>query len=365
MIIDRNSPIPQYFQLQTWLREQIEQGVFKSGDKIPTEEELVQITGLARATIRQAIFNLVNMGYVTRQRRLGTFVTFRSGAMNAKDIVGVLVPDIRAGYAPELARGIENEAAKNKLSTILCNTDDLFVKADFHADRLIANSVCGVIFVPTAASDEKNRMIIEKFRTRKIPVVLADRTVADIEVDHVTTDNFEGAYQLTAYLLKKGHKRIGITLSTLFSTKRLRLEGYKKALLDNGIPPDPTIIRLHNGPFAERHYVQSARTLMSKESGVTAILAGHDRIAYLVYSIAQDMGVSIPEHISLVGYDDLHPSCSHLISLTTMHQPIYEMGQESLKVLLTRISDKSTSIQKIDLKSHLVERTSVLPHEVR
>ena len=61
MIIDRDSPIPQYFQLQTWLIEQIEQGVFKVDDKIPTEEELVQITGLARATIRQAIQNLVNI----------------------------------------------------------------------------------------------------------------------------------------------------------------------------------------------------------------------------------------------------------------------------------------------------------------
>ena len=69
MIIDRNSPIPQYFQLQTWLFEQIEQGVFKPNDKIPTEEELSQLTGLARATIRQAIQNLVNMGYLIRKKK--------------------------------------------------------------------------------------------------------------------------------------------------------------------------------------------------------------------------------------------------------------------------------------------------------
>ncbi|MCG2715771.1 MAG: GntR family transcriptional regulator, partial [Candidatus Marinimicrobia bacterium] len=218
MIIDRNSPVPQYFQLQTWLHEQIEQGIFKPDDKIPTEEEFVRITGLARATIRQAINNLVNMGYLNRRRRLGTFVNRQANLSQRKDIIGVLVPDIRAGYAPELARGVEDAAANNKLSTILCNTDDLFVKADFHADRLIENSVCGVVFVPTAAPDDKNRLILEKFQKRNIPVVMADRIIPRMDVDYVTTDNFDGAYTMTKYLLNKGHQKIAITLSTLFST---------------------------------------------------------------------------------------------------------------------------------------------------
>jgi DNA-binding LacI/PurR family transcriptional regulator len=361
MIIDRNSPVPQYFQLQTWLREQIEQGVFKPDDKIPTEEELVQITGLARATIRQATTNLVNMGYLTRKRRLGTFVTIQTDSSRQKDIIGVLVPDIRAGYAPELARGVEDGAANNKLSTILCNTDDLFVKADFHADRLIENSVCGVVFVPTAAADDKNRQIVEKFRKRNIPVVLADRIIPDIDVDYVTTDNLDGAYKLTKYLLEKGHRKIGITLSTLFSTERLRFEGYKKALNDNHIPFDPGVVFLHNGPYTEKHYLQTAKAMLDNRRKLTAIFAGHDRIAYLIYSVALKYRMTIPEDLSLVGYDDLHPTCSHLIPLTTMHQPIYEMGQESLKILVSRIRGEMASTQQIVLRSHLVERTSAAP----
>ncbi|MCJ7552353.1 MAG: GntR family transcriptional regulator, partial [Ignavibacteriaceae bacterium] len=75
MIVDKTSPIPSYFQLQTWLKEQIQQGIFKLNDKIPTEEELVKLTGLARATVRQAIQNLSNMGYLVRKKGLGTFVT--------------------------------------------------------------------------------------------------------------------------------------------------------------------------------------------------------------------------------------------------------------------------------------------------
>jgi len=346
--------------LQTWLIEQIEQGVFKTNDKIFTDEELVQLTGLARATVRQAVQNLVNMDYLVRKKRLGTFVLNREVATDKRTIVGILIPDIRTGYAPELARGAEDEAAKTKHSLIICNTDDLFVKAEFHADRLIENSVSGVIFVPTAAEDERNRVIIKKFERNKIPVVLADRTLPGVDIDYVTTDNFDGAYQLTNYLIRMGHKKIAIALSTLFSTERLRFEGYKKALEENNIQIDPSIIIADSGPFIEKRYMQYARKLLAKKKKVSAIFAGHDRIALQFYAAAKQMDISIPEEISLVGYDDL-PFTT--ISLTTVHQPIYEMGQESMNLIMARIQDEIIEPQKIVLKSYLVERSSVLPVE--
>lgn len=360
MIIDRNSPVPQYFQLQRWLIEQIEQGVFKPQDKIPTEAELVQMTGLARATIRQAIQNLVNMGYLIRKRKLGSFVLNREAELQSKPMVGILIPDIRVGYAPELARGAEDEAAKSKQSLILCSTDDLFIKAEHHANRLIENSIAGVIIVPTAASDDKNRFIVEKFQNKNIPVVLADRTIPGIDLDHVTTDNFNGAYKLTQYLINKGHKKIAITLSTLFSTERQRLDGYKKALTDNGLRIDSDIIITHDGRYTEKHYLEYAQKLLKKKKKFSAIFAGHDRIAYLVHSAATDMNIKIPEEVSLVGYDDLHPSCQHQIGLTTMHQPIYEMGMESMKLINARINGEKNGPQSIVLNSYLKERDSVI-----
>ena len=260
--------------------------------------------------------------------------------------------------APELARGAEDEAAKNKHSLILCDTDDLLVKAEFHSDRLIENSVSGVIFVPTAAPDEQNRKIIEKFIRKNIPVVLADRAVPDLDIDLVTTNNFQGAYEITKYLIEKGHKKIGITLSTLFSTERQRLEGYKKALTDFNIPIDPSIIITDSGPFIQNRYFDYARKLLKNKKKMTAVFAGHNRIALLFYSLAQEMGISIPDDLSIVGYDDLNFT---IVSLTTMHQPIYEMGQESMKLIMSRINGGKRKPQKVVLKSFLVERDSVKP----
>ncbi|MBN2007878.1 GntR family transcriptional regulator [candidate division KSB1 bacterium] len=357
MIVDRSSPVPQYFQLQTWLIEQIDQGVFKTNDKIPTEEELAQITGLARATVRQAIQNLVNMGYLERKRRLGTFVINGSVHSETRTIIGLIVPDIRSGYAPELARGAEDEAAKNKHSLILCNSDDLYVKAEFHANRLLENSVAGLIFMPTAAPDEQNKKIIDKFLRRNIPVVLADRTIPDLDVDYVTTNNYDGAYEITKYLIDKGYKKIAIILSALFSTERDRLEGYKNALLDHNIPIDNDIIIADSGPFIQNRYFKYARALLKTRNDITAIFAGHDRIALLFYSLANEMGIKIPDDISIVGYDDLHFTT---VPLTTMHQPIYEMGQESMKLIMSRIKSEVEYSRNIVLNSHIVERESVL-----
>jgi len=358
MIIDRNSPIPQYFQLQTWIIEHIEQGVFKPDEKIPTEEEFSQMTGLARATIRQAIQNCVNMGYLNRKRRLGTFVIKQKSNNDKKTIIGILVPDIRSGYAPELARGIGDEAADNKHSIILCNTDDFYIKTNFHADNLIEHNVSGVIFVPTAAPDEKNRMILEKFTRKNIPVVLADRVIPESNADYATTDNFHGAYELTKHLVHKGHKRIAVILSTLFSTERQRLDGYKQALSDCDIAFDPSIVVTDQGPFLEHIYMKYVRKILANDQ-ITAIFAGHDRIAYLVYSVARELGLRIPEDISLVGYDDLPGSSTYPVSLTTMHQPIYSMGKQSMKLIMSRIHGDVSEPQNIILKSYLVERSSV------
>ncbi len=359
MIIDKYSPIPQYFQLQTWLIEQIEQGVFRPNDKIPTEAEIQEITGLARATIRQAVQNLVNMGYLARKRRLGTFVLDRVHNQVKKTIIGVIVPDIRSGYSPELARGAGDEAAKNNHNILLCNSDDLFIKANYHTDRLIEIGVSGVIFVPTAAPDEKNLLLVEKFKRNNIPVVLADRLIPGIDIDSVTTDNFEGAYTLTEYLIRKGHKHISINLSTLFSTERERLRGYEQALLHHGLSITPSIIFTSDEPFSENRYQDYARLILSSKQKISAVFAGHDRIAFVIAAVANEKGIKIPEDISIVGYDDLPFTNTHPLSLTTMHQPIYEIGQESMNLILSRINGKKTPPEQIVLRSHLVERASV------
>ena len=355
-MINDKSPVPKYFQLQTWLQDRIEQGYYATNEKIPTEVELVKLSGLSRATVRQALRNLEQDGYIVRKKRVGSFVLKIEKDTKNIPTVGILIPDIRSGYAPILARGAEDEATKNNISLILCNTDDLLSQAKYHIDRLINLKVSGVIYVPVAASDKDNLQIIKKLRRKNIPVVLADRGIQDSEIDIVTTNNFEGSRQITQYLINKGHERIAFLSNKLYSTERLRYDGFISKMKEANINQDPAITILDKGAFNVNRYLTHVHKILKNKKKFTAVYAGHDRIALLFYSAAKNMGLSVPEDFSLVGYDNMPLTT---ISLTTMHQPIYEMGQESVRLIIARINNEKSNIKNIILNSTLIKRSSV------
>jgi len=356
LIINKKSSIPKYFQLQTWLQDRIEQGYYSTNDKIPTESELVKLSGLSRATVRQALRNLENDGFIVRKKRVGSFVRRLKKSSNNIQTVGLLVPDIRSGYAPILARGAEDEAIKNDISLILCNTDDTPRQASYHIERLIKLSVSGVIYIPVAATDKKNLQVIDRLKKANIPIVLADRGIQDSNLDFVTTNNFEGSRQITQHLIDKGHKHIAFLSNKLYSTEKLRYSGFISKIKDEGLTIDKRITILDKSAFNVNNYLNHAHQILKNRKKFTAVYAGHDRIALLFYTAAKKLGLSVPEDFSIVGYDNMPLTT---VSLTTMHQPIYEMGQESIKLIISRMENKNTNIKNIILNSNLVERSSV------
>ena len=356
MIINNKSPVPKYFQLQTWLQDRIEQGYYATNEKIPTENELVKRSGLSRATVRQALRNLEQDGYIRRKKRVGSFVREIEKNPNNIPTVGILIPDIRSGYAPILARGAEDEATKNNVSLVLCNTDDMLSQAGYHIERLIKLSVSGVIYIPVAANDQKNLQIINRLRRKNIPVVLADRGIQDSNLDFVTTNNFDGSRQITQHLINRGHERIAFLSNKLYSTERLRYDGFMSKMKEIKMNQDPSITIRDKGAFNVNRYLNHAHQILKNKKKFTAVYAGHDRIALLFYAAAKNLGLRVPEDFSLVGYDNMPLTT---VSLTTMHQPIYEMGQESVRLIISRMNNKKSNIKNIILNSTLIKRESV------
>lgn len=356
MVINNKSSVPKYFQLQTWLQDRIEQGYYSTNDKIPTENELVKLSGLSRATVRKSLRNLENNGFIIRKKRIGSFVKKLKKSSNYGKTVGLLVPDIRSGYAPILARGAEDEAVKNDISLVLCNTDDNPRQASYHIERLIKLSVSGVIYIPVAATDRKNIQIISKLKKANIPIVLADRGIKNLDLDLVTTNNFKGSRQITQYLIDKGHKKIAFLSNKLYSTERLRYDGFVSKMMEKNLPVNKNVAILDKSAFNVNNYLEHAHQILKNRKNFTAVYAGHDRIALLFYAAAKNLGLSVPQDFSIVGYDNMPLTT---VSLTTMHQPIYEMGQESIKLIITRMKNKNANIKNIILNSNLVERSSV------
>ena len=213
-----------------------------------------------------------------------------------------------------------------------------------------------MIYIPVAASDKKNLQIINELKKKNIPVVLADRGIQDSDLDFVTTNNFEGSRQITQHLINRGHKKIAFLSNKLYSTEKLRYSGFISKMVEAGIKQDPSITILDKGAFNVNNYLSHANQILKNKKKFTAVYAGHDRIALLFYAAAKNLGLSVPDDFSIVGYDNMPLTT---VSLTTMHQPIYEMGQESINLIVSRMRDKNTNVKNIILNSSLVERSSV------
>ena len=365
-MIDKNNPIPFYYQIKNDIFKDIERGKYLAGEKLPAERALADKYGVTRMTIRQAIKFLVNQDYLVVRHGSGTYVSSRkSHAVQGENkVIGVLVPDIQRGIMIDLLRGIEDEAINAGYNTIICNTDNLLDKANVYVNQLLANGVKGAIYVPLqdiengGRKEEVNREIFQKFADNNTPVVFVDHECKTISADLVVSDNFSGGYELAKHLLKLGHRRIAIVYDFEETTVIDRISGYKKALRDHGIAFDPNLVcKIKEYGFTESF--SDLIKMIIDELNATAIFAMNDLLAADIYYHTNNLGINIPQDISVVGYDDLPFSALMSTPLTTIHQPLYQMGQECFKLLMERSNNPKEQIKKVILQSTLVSRKSV------
>jgi DNA-binding LacI/PurR family transcriptional regulator len=365
-MIDKSNPIPLYYQIKNDIFKDIESGKFAAGERLPAERLLAETYGVTRMTIRQAIKALVEQDYLHVRQGSGTFVSDRRPSPAAHKIknIGVLVPDIQRGIMIDLIRGIEDEAHRAGYNTILCNTDNLWDKAHGYADRLLANGVQGVIFFPIQditngeTKERKNKEIIDRFFENNTPIVLVDHECKQVTTDLVISDNFGGGYGLTQHLVEMGHRRIAVVYDFEETSVLDRVAGYTKALRDNNIEFDPSLVQ----NIKESGFTESFAELFKfivNDLKATAIFAMNDLLAADVYYHADKLGVAIPKDVSVVGYDDL-PFAERLKTpLTTIHQPLYQMGRESYNLLMARSQKPQDQFHKVILPNRLVVRKSV------
>jgi DNA-binding LacI/PurR family transcriptional regulator len=264
----------------------------------------------------------------------------------------------------DLIRGIEDEAMAAGYNTILCNTDNLWEKAHVYVNQLLANGVKGAIYFPVqdiengSKKEDKNLEIIEKFIDHNIPIVLVDHECKKIATDLVVSDNFGGGYEMTHHLVKMGHRRIAVVYDFEETSILDRISGYQKSLRDNDIDFDPNLIQ----KIKEYGFTESFSELIKwiiNELKATAIFAMNDLLAADVYYHTGKLGINIPENISVVGYDDLPFSERLRTPLTTIHQPLYQMGREGFNLFMERLQKPKDQYKKVILPNRLIIRKSV------
>jgi len=270
-------------------------------------------------------------------------------------VLAVVIPDITNPFFGGLFRGIEDGAAPRGYQVLLCNTDGSPDRQRAHLHSLIARRVDGVILASSFLKDPAVRWL----RHQRVPYVLVNR-FSDERLDpFVGSDDVTGARLATQHLVGLGHVRIGhLAGQATVSTGVLRRRGFLAAMAEAGLPAPPEL-QVESG-FVEEGGIRATERLLALGDPPTALLAVTDMVAAGVYSAARRLGLSVPEDIAVVGYNDI-PLASRLIpGLTTVHVPIHEFGSAAARLLLEQIESGRVTPRQVVYAPQLVVRGSTV-----
>lgn len=267
--------------------------------------------------------------------------------------IGMVISNFTNAYFGELARGVEEKCAQEGYALILCNTNNKSKKDFDYINILIDRGVDGIIISSEGIEPEEINRLVDHVISFGIIISSIDYMPRQKTVSKVMLDNRLGGYLAASHLIELGHTRIGCITGPLQDQNgaaNQRLLGYRQALKAAGIRYNMKLVA--NGEYKIEAGYQCTGALINM--GVTGIVASNDLCAYGVYKWARDNGVSVPEDLSVVGYDDIVYSDFFSPRLTTVRQPAFEMGYEAARKIIgcceeTEPADDGESIFKPEL----------------
>jgi LacI family transcriptional regulator len=326
--------------------------------------DVAREAGVSDATVSRVFNNKDNVRETTRQRvlhaakKLGYIANLpaRSLAGGKSNIIGLLVPGLDNEYLGEIVRGIDQVLATAGFDLIVYTTRR---RGNDEASYLqyIANGLTeGLLLVVPLLSPE----FLATLNKLGYPYVLIDEVDPLGKSFSVIASNEQGAYDATEYLIQLGHRQIAfITGIAGMSSTNDRLAGYLKALAVYQIPVQPELIM--PGDFTQNTAFEATRQLLQLPHTPTAIFASNDMMAFGVMDAIRAAGLQIPEDISVMGYDDIPQAFNTHPKLTTIRQPLEQMGQVGVQLLLEQFANPQHPPQRVTLATRLIVRDSCQP----
>ncbi|MBZ0277443.1 MAG: LacI family transcriptional regulator [Anaerolineae bacterium] len=267
--------------------------------------------------------------------------------------VGVLVPQINHMFFGTLTFAIEKTLFDAGYRALICSAEENHDKEDAYIETLIRQRVDGVILVPTGHSPAN----VERLLNQNAATVLVDRDLPDTtNVSRVLSDNILGGYLGARHLLDLGHRRIGVISTSNSSDPMIhRLEGVKRAFEECSLEYDPDTFVAGTLHQYSAGY-DATRDLLNRRQPPTAIFAFTDVVALGVLRAAAEMGLKVPDDLSIIGYDNLELTAYSSPQLTTIAQPIYEMGETAAHCLVTQMQNPEAPVERVMLPVQLVIR---------
>lgn len=327
----------------------------------PTVRDVANIANVSVATVSRIINNKGGYSGETKKKVLKVIeetgyeinAVARGLATKNTNIIGVLVPDAATSVFGEVLNGVEDIARKNGYSVLMCNTGDNGERAYEYIKVLTSNQVAGLIYTSSPLFDECYELI----NNMNIPSVLALTISYKYQLPFVKVDDRQASYAAIKYLIERGHSKIALISGSRDDIIAAipRKEGYIQALSDYGININEKLIVY--GDFTYESGMSCMERLLDSGEEFTAVFAQSDDMAVGALNVAHKRGIKVPDEISFIGYDNTKISTMSYPNLTTVSQPLFELGQKAAKNLLKIINGQK--VESSILPYQIMERSTV------
>ncbi len=323
-----------------------------------TIQDVAKRAGVSVSTVSRVLNSKVDVASDTQDRvaavidELGytSNLAARSMRSRKKNLIGLVVPDIGFPYSIEIMKGINRAIAESYFDLLVYTTGgiqkDGTITREQHYVSLLNNSLAdGTIVVASSAAE---------FVT-DAPILAVDPHNISPNYPSVQGTNYRGALQAMEYLLHLGHRRIGfINGRPEIASSGRRLKGYQDALLNAGIPLNGSLSV--PGDFSTETGYERALELLSMKEPPSAIFAANDMSAIGVFQAADELGVRIPEDLSIIGFDNITEA--QYLGLTTIDQFLADMGYVAVQMLIQLINEEPMDVHVHKMSTKLVVRSS-------
>jgi len=274
----------------------------------------------------------------------------RSLALKSTGTIALLFPEIAGPFFGELIRGIETQARRCRYHLLIYG---------MHREALdnpllpfLATKVDGMIL-----GGHCDDACVLGLRERGVPCVLLGRRMEGVTADSIQTDSYEGAYEAVVHLIQHGYRRIAFIGGPETSAhSRARLRAYRRALADHGRPADARWVV--SADYSEPGGQRAMEALLALSPPPRAVFAANDQMAIGAFDAARGRGLTIPDDVAIVGFDDIPVAAYVHPALTTVRQNIGEWGERAVQLLVRRIEDPAARVENVMLPTRLVVRQS-------
>ncbi len=351
---------PKYQRIKEYIIDTIRVRELKSGEKIFSENELVDKFGISRHTVRQAIGELVSEGWLYRVQGKGTFVGDGSDekAVQYKTI-GVMTTYLNDYIFPTIIRGIDSVLLKNGYNILLGCTYNQHQKERLCIENISNQNIAGLIAEPTkSALPNPNLHLYRELNNRGIPILFLHGCYKDLGYSYIVMDDTQAGYMATCHLIELGHKRIGGIFKIDDIQGHYRFAGFQKAHIEAGLQLSDSRVLWFNTDEAETMFTSNTiERLSGFFSACSAIVCYNDQVAIKILDILRELDLNIPEDLSLVSFDDSQLAIVSETKLTSVAHPKEKLGQEAARAAINLINGKQC-YYKIKMQPELVVRES-------